>query len=32
MKSINIVDTSVKVEKNKIAKYRMTALISFVVN
>jgi flavin-binding protein dodecin len=32
IKSINIVNTSAKVEKNKIVKYRITAQISFVVN
>ena len=32
IKSINIVNTSAKVEKNKIMKYRITAQISFVVN
>ena len=32
IKSINIVNTSAKVEKNKIVKYRITAHISFVVN
>ena len=31
IKSINIVNTSAKVEKNKIVKYRITAQISFVV-
>ena len=32
IKSINIVNTSAKVEKNKIVKYRITAQIPFVVN
>ncbi len=32
IKSINIVNTSAKVEKNKIVKYRITAQISFIVN
>jgi flavin-binding protein dodecin len=32
IKSINIVNTSAKVEKNKIVNYRITAQISFVVN
>jgi len=32
IKSINIVNTSAKVEKNKIVKYRITAQVSFVVN
>ncbi len=32
IKSINIVNTSAKVEKNKIVKYRITAQISFVIN
>ena len=32
IKSINIVNTSAKVEKNKIVRYRITAQISFVVN
>ena len=32
IKSINIVNTSAKVEKNKIVKYRITAQIAFVVN
>ncbi len=32
IKSISIVNTSAKVEKNKIVKYRITAQISFVVN
>jgi flavin-binding protein dodecin len=32
IKSINIVNTSARVEKNKIVKYRITAQISFVVN
>jgi len=32
IKSINIVNTSAKVEKNKIIKYRITAQVSFVVN
>jgi len=32
IKSINIINTSAKVEKNKIVKYRITAQISFVVN
>jgi len=32
IKSINIVNTSAKVEKNKIVKFRITAQISFVVN
>jgi len=32
IKSINIVNTSAKVEKNKIVKYRITAQISFVVS
>jgi flavin-binding protein dodecin len=32
IKSINIVNTSAKVEKNKIVKYRITAQISFVVH
>jgi len=32
IKSINIVNTSAKVNKNKIVKYRITAQISFVVN
>ena len=32
IKSINIVNTSARVENNKIAKYRITAQISFVVN
>ena len=32
IKSINIVNTSAKVEKNKIVKYRITAQISFLVN
>ncbi len=32
IKSINIVNTSAKVENNKIVKYRITAQISFVVN
>jgi len=32
IKSINIVNTSAKVAKNKIVKYRITAQISFVVN
>ena len=31
IKSINIVNTSAKVEKNKIVKYRITAQISFLV-
>ena len=31
IKSINIVSTSAKVEKNKIVKYRITAQISFLV-
>jgi flavin-binding protein dodecin len=31
IKSINIVNTSAKVEKSKIVKYRITAQISFVV-
>ena len=31
IKSINVVNTSAKVEKNKIVKYRITAQISFVV-
>ena len=32
IKSINIVNTSARVEKNKIVKYRITAQISFVVH
>jgi flavin-binding protein dodecin len=32
IKSINIVNTSAKVEKNKIVKYRITAQISFIVH
>ena len=32
IKSINIVNTSARVEKKKIVKYRITAQISFVVN
>ncbi len=32
IKSINIVNTSAKVGKNKIVKYRITAQVSFVVN
>ncbi len=32
IKSINIVNTSAKVEKNKIVKYRINAQISFVVS
>ncbi len=32
IKSINIVNTSAKVEKNKIVKYRITVQVSFVVN
>ena len=31
IKSINIVNTSAKVEKNKIVKYRITEQISFLV-
>jgi len=31
IKSINIVNTSAKVEKNKIIKYRITAQISFSI-
>ena len=32
IQSINIVNTSAKVEKNKIVKYRITAQISFVIH
>ena len=32
IKSINIVHTSAKVNKNKIIKYRITAQISFIVD
>jgi flavin-binding protein dodecin len=32
IKSINIVHTSAKVNKNKITKYRITAQISFIVD
>ncbi|RLA72955.1 MAG: dodecin domain-containing protein [Epsilonproteobacteria bacterium] len=32
IKSINIVNTSAKVNKNKIVKYRINAQISFLVN
>ena len=32
IKSINIVNMSAKVNKNKIVKYRINAQISFVVN
>ena len=32
IKSINIVNTSAKVEKNKIVKYRINAQISFLVS
>ena len=32
IKSINIVNMSAKVNKNKIVKYRITAQISFLVN
>jgi len=32
IKSINIVNTSARVEKNKIVKYRITAQISFIVH
>jgi len=31
IKSINIVNTSAKVEKNKIVKYRITVQISFLI-
>jgi len=32
IKSINIVNTSAKVDKNKIVKYRINAQISFLVS